>query len=134
MEFWEQGNLIILVFSFSPLKNTWHSLAYGKRGVVLKCMNHIIPFQFNRENTKLFTGNLAYLKSGLKHSTYSVVMHSLCTQDTKLPSLPIISPKNTFECQNETTTHKPATSKSRDTPGVLPVSQNLTKSHLEYNH
>ena len=30
------------------------------------------------------------LKSGLKHSTYSVVMHSLCTQDTKSPSLPTI--------------------------------------------
>ena len=32
------------------------------------------------------------LKSGLKHSTYSVVMHSLCTQDTKSPSLPMTSP------------------------------------------
>ena len=31
------------------------------------------------------------LKSGLKHTTYSVVMHSLCTQDTKSPSLSMIS-------------------------------------------
>ena len=74
-------------------------------------------------------------------------MHSLCTQDTKSPSLPMISlsfmAQKTFECQDETTTHKtatsksrgtPGTSKSRGTPGVLPVSQNLTKSHLKYNH
>ena len=34
---------------------------------------------------------ILHLKSGLKHSTYSVVMHSLCIQDTKSPSLPKIS-------------------------------------------
>ena len=31
------------------------------------------------------------LKSGLKHTTYSGVMHSLSTQDTKSPSLPMMS-------------------------------------------
>ena len=46
----------------------------------------------------------------------------------------VLWPKITFECQNETTTNKTATSKSSGTPGVLPVSQNLKKSHLKYNH
>ena len=70
------------------------------------------------------------LKSGLKYSTYSVVMHSLCTQDTILPCCPwyhlVLWPQNTFECQNETTTHKTTTSKSR---GTLVSTSCLTKSH-----
>ena len=45
-----------------------------------------------------------FLKLGLKHSSYSAVMHSLCTQDTKSTSLPMTSfcflAQNTFECQN----------------------------------
>ena len=71
-----------------------------------------IPFKARAQSQHLFSGNAQFMYPGYQISKFA---HDISQ---------FYGPQNTLECQNETTTHKT----------VLPVSQNLTKSHLEYNH